>query len=40
MLDINIFKSLFTDFYFGKWLILGGTLYGIMKLIKYMLGGK
>ena len=34
MIDINIFTSLFTNFYFGKWLIVSTGLFGCMNLIK------
>lgn len=37
MIDINIFTSLFTNFYFGKWLVIGATVYGLMNLIKMIL---
>lgn len=40
MISVEIFKNLFTEFYFGKWLILGTALFGCMCLIKYLLGGK
>lgn len=38
MIDINIFTQMFTIFYFGKYIIIATTIYGIMKLIKYILG--
>lgn len=37
MLDVNIFASLFTNFYFGKWLVIGATVFGLMNLIKMIL---
>lgn len=37
MIYINIFKSLFTDFYFGKWLIIASTFFGLFNLIKLFL---
>ena len=40
MISVEIFKSLFTDFYFGQWLILGTALFGCMSLLKYFLGGR
>lgn len=38
MIDIKIFTQMFTIFYFGKYLILATTFYGIMRLIKYIIG--
>lgn len=40
MISVEIFKNLFTQFYFGTWLILGMALFGCMNLVKYLLGGK
>lgn len=37
MIDIKIFTEMFTIFYFGKYIIIGTTFYGIMRLIKYIL---
>ena len=38
MISVDIFKNLFTEFYFGGWLILGMALFGCMRLVKYLLG--
>ena len=37
MIDINIFTEMFTEFYFGKWLIIGSAVYGMMKCIKILI---
>lgn len=33
MIDLTIFKNIFTEFYFGKWLFMASCFYGLMKLI-------
>lgn len=38
MIDITIFTQMFTMFYFSKYIIIGTAIYGIMRLIKYILG--
>lgn len=36
MIDIVIFKNMFTEFVFGKWLIMASCVYGLFRLVKML----
>ena len=38
MIDITMFTQMFTIFYFSKYIIMASAIYGMMRLIKYIIG--
>ena len=40
MIDITIFTNMFTQFYFGKYLLIGIGVYGTFKIVERLILNK